>query len=313
MFVYAGEDLASYGFGDDHPFGPDRFFRFWQAFEQAGLDRQTTIRTPLTGTREDLLLFHTPDYVQRVERLSKTGQGMLDADTPVFSGIFEAGLIVVGTVLDAIQQVMDGHTREAFIPIAGLHHARRDGSAGFCVFNDCGIAIEALRRRHNLQHIAYVDIDAHHGDGVYYAFEEDPELCIVDFHEDGRFLYPGSGGIHETGRGPAAGSKMNIPLPPGADDELFLGIWPKALRFIEQQHPQFIILQCGADSIAGDPLTDLALTPAAHTRVAADLVRLVTEGDARGLIALGGGGYNRDNLARTWVSVIDAMLAAEAS
>ena len=313
MFVYAGNDLASYGFGNDHPFGPDRFFCFLQAFKESGLDRKTLIQAPVAGNRGDLLLFHTPDYVQRVERLSKRGEGMLDADTPVFSGIFEAGLIVVGTVLEAIQQIMDGHTRQAFIPIAGLHHARRDGSAGFCVFNDCAIAIEALRRRHSLQRIAYVDIDAHHGDGVYYAFEKDPELCIVDFHEDGRFLYPGSGGIHETGQGPAAGSKMNIPLPPGADDALFLNIWPKALHFIEQQNPEFIILQCGADSIEGDPLTDLALTPAAHARVAGDLTRMVTAGNTRGLIALGGGGYNRDNLARTWVAVIDAMLAAESS
>lgn len=311
MFVYAGNDLARYGFGDDHPFGPDRFFRFWQTFEEAGLDRQTKIQSPVTGTREDLLLFHTPDYIERVEHLSKTGEGMLDADTPVFNGIFEAGLMVVGTVLDAIQQVMDRHTSLAFIPIAGLHHARRDGSAGFCVFNDCGIAIEALRQRHNLQRIAYVDIDAHHGDGVYYAFEKDPELCVVDFHEDGRFLYPGSGSIHETGQGPAAGTKMNIPLPPGADDALFLDIWPKALHFIEQQRPEFIILQCGADSIEGDPLTDLALTPAVHARVAGDLARMVTQGDTRGLIALGGGGYNRDNLARTWVTVIGAMLVAE--
>lgn len=309
MFVYSGKALASYGFGSDHPFGPDRFERFREAFQLAGLEPRTSIRSPVMGTESDLLLFHTPGYVERVRRLSSQGQGMLDPDTPVFSGIYEAGLTVVGTVLDAVRQTLTGEACLAFDPIAGLHHARRDRSAGFCVFNDCAIAIEALRRRHGLQRIAYVDIDAHHGDGVYYGFEQDPALFIVDFHEDGRFLYPGTGSIHETGRGAAAGTKMNIPLPPGADDGLFLGLWPRALHFLQQHQPEFILLQCGADSIAGDPLTDLALTPEIHARVAGDLARLTRTGGVQGMVALGGGGYNRDNLSRTWVRVVEAMLA----
>ncbi|HEB96611.1 MAG TPA: acetoin utilization protein AcuC [Sedimenticola thiotaurini] len=311
MLVYAGEELARYGFGDGHPFGPDRYTRFLQAFREAGLDLRTAVRPPVAGTAADLLLFHTEEYVDRVRRLSARGSGMLDPDTPVFAGLFEAAVTVVGTVLEAVQRTLDGPGHLAFVPIAGLHHARRDGSAGFCVFNDCGIAIEALRRRHRLQRIAYVDIDAHHGDGVYYAFEEEPALCIVDFHEDGRFLYPGTGGATETGRGAAAGTKLNIPLPPGADDDLFLRLWPQALEFVRSQRPHFILLQCGADSIAGDPLTDLALTPAIHARVARDLARLVGDGGPRGMVALGGGGYDRDNLARAWTGVIEAMLATE--
>ena len=307
MLVYAGSALAEYGFGDGHPFGPDRFHVFWQALQAQGLDKRVEIRPPVPGKREDALLFHTPDYVQRVEQMSREGNAMLDADTPAFKGVYQAALTVVGTVLDASDQILSGETPGAFVPIAGLHHARRDGSAGFCVFNDCGIAIEAARQRYGVEKLAYVDIDAHHGDGVFYAFEEDPGVIIVDLHEDGRFLYPGTGAVEETGKGRAAGTKLNIPLPPGANDRMFFDLWPRVERFVEKNSPEFIILQCGADSMAGDPITDMAFSHHAHRHAAGALSRLAARCGARGVLALGGGGYNRENLARAWTAVVEAL------
>ncbi|MBK7250169.1 MAG: hypothetical protein IPI06_04620 [Gammaproteobacteria bacterium] len=119
---------------------------------------------------------------------------------------------------------MAAQVRRAFVPIAGLHHAARDGAAGFCIFNDIGVVIELLRRRHGLGPIAYVDIDAHHGDGVFYAFESDPGVIFADLHEDGHFPLPRHGqGRAETGRG-GQGLKLNIPLPPGADDDAFAAV-----------------------------------------------------------------------------------------
>ena len=307
MIVYGGEALSRYGFGEDHPFGSDRFQVFWDAYLDRGIDKSTIQAEPVPGSKADALLFHTLEYVEHVEELSVLGQGMLDADTPVFPGVYEAALTVVGTVLDATDRIVKGDTRQAFIPIAGLHHARRDGSAGFCVFNDCGIAIEALRARHGIRRIAYVDIDAHHGDGVFYAFEEDSELIIADLHEDGRFLYPGTGHASETGKGIAAGTKLNVPLPPGATDELFFKVWPSVLDFLERHRPEFIILQCGADSIAGDPITHLSLSPDAH-RHAASTLKILAEKLCNGkLLPLGGGGYNRENLATTWNAVIEGL------
>jgi acetoin utilization protein AcuC len=272
------------------------------------LNQQLEVREPVQGSRADTLLFHLPEYVERVEALSQAGVGMLDPDTPVFKGIYEAALVVVGTVLAAVEAIMTSDQRRAFVPIAGLHHARREGSAGFCVFNDCGIAINALRARHGVQRMAYVDIDAHHGDGVFYAFEEDPGVAIADLHESGRYLYPGSGDIEETGRGEAAGTKLNIPLPPGAGDELFFKIWPTVENFVEQSNPELIILQCGADSLAGDPITDLAFTSNAHFHAAQTLCRLAERKCKGRILALGGGGYNRENLAAAWTRVVRAML-----
>ena len=115
--------------------------------------------------------------------------------------------VVVGATLNAAAAIMKGQCRRAFVPIAGLHHAGRDHAAGFCVFNDCGVAIELLRRNSGLERIAYVDIDAHHGDGVFYAFEDDPGVIFADLHEDGRYLYPGTGARTETGKGAGGGNE----------------------------------------------------------------------------------------------------------
>jgi len=307
--VYNGPALARYGFGQGHPFGPDRLGAFWRYAVSQGLDRRVEVRAPVAAGREALLRFHTPAYVDRVMTRSAAGTGYLDAgDTPAYPGIYEAACVVVGTVLDAVDVIMRGDTDAALVPIAGLHHARRDSAAGFCVFNDCGVAIETLRAVYGIRRVAYVDIDAHHGDGVYYAFESDPALIFADLHEDGRYLYPGTGAADETGQGAAQGTKLNIPMAPRSTDEDFLRAWPAVEHHLERFEPEFILLQCGADSIAGDPITDLCYTPDAHRHAAARLRSLAGRCCAGRLLALGGGGYNRDNLAAAWTAVAEALL-----
>ena len=198
--------------------------------------------------------------------------------------------------------------RRVFVPIAGLHHARRDRASGFCVFDDIGVLIETLRAEYGVQRIAYVDIDAHHGDGVFYAYEDDPQVRIADIHEDGRYLYPGTGFAHETGTGAAVGTKLNLPMEPGSDDEAFFEAWPRVEEFVREGKPQIILLQAGADSVRGDPITHMRFTPAAHAHAARRLCRLADEFCDGRIIAMGGGGYNRRNLALAWNAVIGAML-----
>ncbi len=184
VLVYKGKEIAAYGFGDPHPFGTDRHDVFHRELAAAELDPAIRYATPRRASVDELLLFHTPEYIDRVSRMSKEGRGYLDeGDTPALPGIFDAASDVVGTTLAAIDAVMHGEARRAFVPIAGLHHAARDRAAGFCVFNDCGVAAEYLRQRHGLARVAYVDIDAHHGDGVFYGFVDDPDLIFADIHE----------------------------------------------------------------------------------------------------------------------------------
>jgi acetoin utilization protein AcuC len=308
VYVYKGEALARYGFGEGHPFGSDRHEVFHQELAAAGLGDSIRYAFPRSATVDELALFHSADYIDFVSKKSSEGQGFLDGgDTPAFEGVFDIASDVVGTTLAAVDAVMAGEAARAFVPIAGLHHAGRDHAAGFCVFNDCGVAVEFLRDKHGLQRIAYVDIDAHHGDGVFYGFEDDPDLIFADIHEDGRYLYPGTGAASETGKGRAAGTKLNIPLPPGAGDAEFEEVWPRVLSFIDAARPEFIVMQCGADSLEGDPITHLRFTENAHARAAADLCRLADEHCQGRIVGTGGGGYNRDNLARAWTRVVQAF------
>jgi acetoin utilization protein AcuC len=161
-------------------------------------------------------------------------------------------------------------------------------AAGFCVFSDIGVVIEILKRDYGLTRIAYVDIDAHHGDGVMYPFYEDPTVFGVDLHQEG--IYPMTGDADETGRGPGEGSKRNFPLPEGATDQDFMVAWEQGEAFLAKHRPEFIILQCGADSLKGDPITSLNLTPACYAHAARRMVRLAGRCCDGRLLAMGGGG-----------------------
>lgn len=307
--IYFGDDLGRYGFGNGHPFGPDRIHAFWKETIKQGLDKRIGIAKPIMCVEADITRFHTQRYVEQVKNQSGSGAGYLDyGDTPAFKGVFEATSYVVGSDLDGLRQIVNGECSRVFVPIAGLHHARRDTAAGFCVFNDAGVLITTLRQRFGIKRVAYIDIDAHHGDGVFYAFEDDPDLIFADIHEDGRFLYPGTGFAEETGKGVAKGTKLNLPLPPGADDAAFHTVWPRVEEFVRAAKPEFVLLQAGADSIAGDPITHMAFSPSAHGHAAQRLCRIADEHCDGRIIAMGGGGYNRTNLALGWNEVVRAML-----
>ena len=279
LTVYWGEELGRYRFGEGHPLGQDRLTAFRVAAMREGIDRSSEIATPVACNVIDLILFHEPEYVH-----------------------------VVGTGLAAINRILKHDWHHAFVPIGGLHHARRDSAAGFGVFNDCGIVIEALRQRYGITRVAYVDIDAHHGDGVYYAFENDPDLAIADIHEDGHYLYPGTGAANEEGKGIARGTKLNIPLAPGSDDSDFLRAWSRVEALVEDHKPEFIIFQAGVDSMIGDPLTHLRFSVAAHIHATRRLVELTNKYAKGRLLVYGGGGYNLDNVANGWCAVCKELV-----
>jgi len=311
VLVYKGEAIAAYGFGDPHPFGIDRHNVFHRELAEADLDEGIRYEAPRRASVDELLLFHTPDYIDKVSRMSQEGKGYLDeGDTPAMPGIFDAASDVVGTTLAAVDAIMHGDAKRAFVPIAGLHHAARDSAAGFCVFNDLGVAAEYLRHKHGVKRVAYVDIDAHHGDGMFYGFEDDRDLIYADIHEDGRYLYPGTGAAEETGTGRARGTKLNIPMPPGADDAEFRMAWRRVEAYLDAARPEFILFQCGADSLEGDPITHLCYTEQAHADAATTLCLLADKHCEGRIVGTGGGGYNRENLARAWTRVVKAFVDA---
>src|SRR3569623_3128566 len=192
------------------------------------------------------------------------------------------------------------------------HLAERGLAGNVCHREPVMAARAVIGRFHTAAYVASVMQRAvrggysDHGDGVFYAFEDDPGIFIADIHEDGRSLYPGTGAREETGTGAARGTKLNIPLRAGAADDAFFTAWGEVEEGLRRFRPEFIILQCGADSIAADPLAHLLYTPAARGHAAARLAQLAAEMRAGRLLALGGGGYDRSNLARAWTAVVAA-------
>lgn len=309
--IFIGDELAKYGFPNGHPFSTQRHEAYHSALKSSGLIDKCCIRSPQIADIEQLQLFHTKEYVSKVQHFSELGSGYLDAgDTPAFPGVYEAAATVVGTAITAVDAVMQKNCKYAFNPIGGLHHARRETASGFCVFNDCGVAIEYLQSRYKLKQILYVDIDAHHGDGVFYSFEDDKQLIFLDFHQDSRTLYPGTGRSIETGKGSARGTKLNIEMPPGSTDDGFLIQWNKAKEFIDQYEPEFVLLQCGVDSMSGDPITDMQYSQSTHRFVTRELISYAESHCEGRLVALGGGGYNLDNISKGWCAVTETMVNA---
>lgn len=304
--VVEGKELLLYSFPPPHPFNNERTKRFWQVINEKRLGVEKL--EPQKADRDVIRLFHGEEHVKYVELASKLGYGALDqGDTPAFKGVFEATQYAVGSTVFCAEKVLKGELDHAFNPVGGLHHATRDSSAGFCVFNDIGVTIELLRKEHQIKRILYADIDVHHGDGVYYSYESDPDLFIFDVHEDGRYLYPGTGSANEAGTGKAEGTKVNVPLPPGSGDGEIMATLSKLEQFARKARPEFIILQCGADGLRGDPIAGLDYTPATHRSVATLLHKLSHELCKGRIVALGGGGYVPDNCANAWTAVVESL------
>src|SRR5213594_5068285 len=246
--VIIGKELSTYSFGEKHPHNSGRLDAFWSKIRQSDTMNSSNMKLvpPVLADEIAVSSFHDKGYINFVKNSSITGLGYLDlGDTPSFKGVFNASLYVVGSTLLALDIVINkpNGVVHAFNPIGGLHHARRDAAGGFCVFNDIGIAIMYARSKYNIKKILYIDIDAHHGDGVFYEFEDDTMLFFPDIHEDGRYLYPGTGSAAETGNGVAEGTKLNIPLESGAGDKEYIQASGKIEHFVDNARPELIILQ----------------------------------------------------------------------
>jgi acetoin utilization protein AcuC len=305
-----GKESLLYSF-PDNPMNASRLELFGKrlpSMPEAARAGVIEIVEPIRCSEEDLMVFHTKEYVERVKKISFGGEGRLGSeDTPAFKGVFEASLIPVGNTLNGLRLILEGKVDHFFNPVGGLHHAWPGEARGFCVFNDSVIAISRALNEYGLKKVAYVDIDAHHGDGVYYEFEPDPRVVIGDIHEDGRFLYPGTGGENETGSGFGLGTKINIGLPPGSADAQFIQAFDRVEEFIRRGGPEMIFYQCGADGLANDPITDLNYTPDAHAYASKklhDLAHVLCKGR---LLAMGGGGYNPANVSAAWGAVIEQL------
>jgi len=311
------EKFLDYNFGPQHPLRPLRVKLTYELIQSKGILQQGSVEVvkPRLASRAEILLFHEDDYVRLVEQYSKRGSGLLDmGDTPAFEGCYEATSLVVGASIAAIDGMMSGKLSHAFNPSGGLHHAHPERASGFCIFNDPAIVIAYLKSRYNVRRIAYIDIDAHHGDGVMYGYYDDPSVLDIDFHESGQFLFPGTGFPDEIGKGEARGLKLNIPLPPSTGDEAYLDafeqIVPDALK---KYRPEIILVQCGADGHIDDRLAHLRLTTKVYTEVVSQMHDLAHNLCNGRLLLFGGGGYTLANVPRVWTVAFSTLAGVKPS
>jgi len=302
-FVYS-DQFQEYDFGPTHPLRPTRLKLTYELMKAIGLLDAANVKTvpPRPATKDDLLLFHEEAYVQLVEKMSARGSGFLDmGDTPVFKGCYEASALATGASLSAVDLVMSGKATYAMNIAGGLHHAHPNRASGFCIFNDPAISIAYLKKRYGLDRILYLDVDAHHGDGVMYGFYSDSAVLDIDFHESGHHLFPGTGFTEEIGEGKAEGLKINIPLPPFTGDDKYLALFREIVpRAVRNYRPQMLLLQCGADSHANDLLAHLQITTETYQEVVTTVRDLAGEVAEGRLVVFGGGGYDLANVARAW-------------
>ena len=297
------EDWARFDYGPHHPLRMERLGLTWRLMQAYGLTAGpgVVVRAPTPAAEGDIAVFHAPEYLS-VLKAANTGLqppggesfGLGPGDNPVFRGVWEAAQLVAAGSLLAADMVARGEVDRAFHFAGGLHHALPDRASGFCYVNDAVLAILRLRE-HGLR-VAYVDIDAHHGDGVQYAFYGDPSVLTISVHERGERLFPGTGFVHEMGQGDAAGFSVNLPLEAYTDTETYLPAFQAVVPpLLERFKPDVIVAQLGIDSHRTDPLTHLALDVQGFARALARIVPLAPR-----IIALGGGGYDVRNVARAW-------------
>lgn len=256
---------------------------------------------PAPASLSELLLAHDPGYLALVEQMDRLGHGFLDQGaTPAYRGLFDRARVSVGATLLGARLVASGTVTHAFNPSGGLHHARWDRAAGFCVFNDLVIAVRALQREYGYRRIAIVDCDGHHGDGTQALLESEPVL-VVSLHRYDPGFYPGSGHWTEQGRGPGYGHILNVPLPRRTGDAHYLTVFETiVVPAVRRYRPEFLIVDLGADVHWADPLVRLGLTTAGYVRLAHRLHDLAHDLCAGRLLVVGGGGYAPEAVARCW-------------
>ncbi|GIF18416.1 acetoin utilization protein AcuC [Paractinoplanes tereljensis] len=308
--------LLDYDMGD-HPLNPVRVELTMALARELGVLSRPGVEmiTPRPADEADLTRIHRPDYLDAV-RLAPSdpffrGWGLNTEDNPVFDGMHEASARICGASIAAAEAVWHGTATRAVNVSGGLHHAMASRAAGFCVYNDPAVAIARLLDQ-GAQRVAYVDVDVHHGDGVQAAFYDDPRVLTISLHETPLALFPGTGFADETGGRDAAGTAVNVPLPPGTSDAAWLrafhAVVPSVLRAFG---PEIIFSQCGADAHRLDPLADLSLSVDGQRAAYIAMRALADELCDGRWVAMGGGGYALvEVVPRAWTHLLAVATGA---
>jgi acetoin utilization protein AcuC len=290
--------LTDYDFGPSHPMTPVRVDLTIRLADDLGVLRRGLVTVPAPVASEELLAtVHDPAYIEAVERVGADPyrvdeeHGLGTPDNPTFEGMHRASAHVVGASVEAARRVWTGDVLHAANISGGLHHAMPGRASGFCVYNDVAVAIRWLLD-HGARKVAYVDVDVHHGDGVEHIFYDDPRVLTISLHETGQMLFPGTGFPKDTGGPGAAGTAVNVALPPGTADAGWLRAFHAVVPpLVREFAPDVLVSQHGCDSHIEDPLAHLMLTVDGQRAAYLALHDLAHEVCGGKWVVTGGGGY----------------------
>jgi acetoin utilization protein AcuC len=298
--VFIGSDLCrAPGFGSNHPLAIPRVATVMELCAALGWLAPGQFRSSQPATVEQLGRFHSREYIAALRAADATGSATVEVrdrfaigtrENPLFPGVFARAATAVGGSILAAELALEGYI--AFHPAGGTHHGRPQRASGFCYFNDPVFAIRRLAEQ-GLTRILYVDLDAHHGDGVQDAVSDDARIHTISIHECGR--WPFSGAASDRG----GGRSRNYPVPRGFNDSELRFLMEEAVLPVTQRlRPEAVVITCGTDALAGDPLSGLMLSNGALWAAVEALVERVPVA-----VVLGGGGYNPWTLARCWTGL----------
>ncbi len=300
--VYAPETEA-HSYPPDCPFKTQRATATRRQLLGAGLLRTDQLREarPQPATRTQLERIHTPQYLDLLQRAAQGDltpealhAGLGGPDTPIFRDLWDYACWACGAALTAAELLLQGRAHIAFNLHGGFHHAHANRAGGFCYLNDVALACEYLAATG--RRVLFLDLDAHHGDGVQDIFYHRSDVLTVSFHESGKTLYPWGGFEHELGEGPGFGYNINVPLPAGTYDAAFLHAYHTVVPpLLENYQPDVLVVELGMDILAGDPLTHLQMT----NNVVIEITRYLRQ-TGLPLLICGGGGYQFEPTVRGW-------------
>ncbi|MEA2102487.1 MAG: acetoin utilization protein AcuC [Thermodesulfobacteriota bacterium] len=303
MFLYTPK-FNDFSYGSNHPLKVDRARMLYElCYRYSLLDHPwMKVIEPDPSTSEVMLEFHTPGYVDALEgansgafEFTMLPHGLGNSDNPVFKGMFDLALLVLGATLKGEELIAHGQADCVFNPLGGFHHAGPDVAEGFCLVNDIVIAINRLLNS-GYQRILYVDIDAHHGNGVQDAFYDTDRVLFFSQHQTGEGIYPWVGFETEIGEGKGLGYTVNMPVPEYTDDDAYLKAFMSIYPAIAKAYkPEVVVAQIGLDILKKDPLTNLRCTNNSYSKV----IQAIGESCDK-ILALGGGGYSTHDVARGW-------------
>lgn len=309
-------EVGNYHYGPGHPMKPHRLSVTHSLVLNYDLHHAMSVYRPSPASSQDITKWHDEDYIKFLQKVSPLNAPNFNRhlnrfnvgnDCPIFDGMFEFCARYTGASLEAARRLGAGEHEVAINWSGGLHHAKRSEASGFCFVNDIVLAINELLK--TFARVLYIDIDIHHGDGVQEAFYLTDRVMTLSFHKYGQNFFPGTGDLFEIGSGPGKFYSVNVPLREGIDDENYQYIFLPVLRSVMTHYqPSVIVLQSGADSLAGDRLGSFSLSLRGHGRCVEAVRDLGLP-----LLVLGGGGYTVRNVARAWTHETAVLTRSELS